>query len=142
MRHGDKLYDRWVRTHKTRSFVVDFHRYAAEAVALLEGLFHTGGPYQLSRCRTTATCARTRKPGPLRQGARRAGHGHRFCALPTGGHGQFTKAGPAQRELLVEIGASASRGILEEGPTGAARAPARIYASAIDATSPLAPYLL
>ena len=47
MRHGDKLYDRWVRTHKTRSFVVDFHRYAAEAVALLEGLFHTGGPYQL-----------------------------------------------------------------------------------------------
>ena len=28
MRHGDKLYDRWVRTHKTRSFVVDFHRYA------------------------------------------------------------------------------------------------------------------
>ena len=47
VRHGDKLYDRWVRTHKTRSFAVDFHRYASEAVALLEGILHSKPPHQL-----------------------------------------------------------------------------------------------
>ena len=89
MRHGDKLYDRWVRTHKTRSFVVDFHRYAAEAVALLEGLFHTGGPYQLLALSDDGDVREdAQNLGPRRAGQARVAHG------------QFTKAGPAHGHRL------------------------------------------
>ena len=46
IRHGDKMYDRWLRTHKTRSFAVDLPQYVSEALPLLR-LVGARAPYQV-----------------------------------------------------------------------------------------------
>jgi len=46
IRHGDKLYDRWIRIHKTRSFAVDLPSYVSEALPMLE-LLGAKKPYQI-----------------------------------------------------------------------------------------------
>ncbi|KAH8085077.1 hypothetical protein JL720_7797 [Aureococcus anophagefferens] len=46
IRHGDKLYDRWLRIHKTRSFAVDLPQYVSEALPLL-GLLGSERPHEV-----------------------------------------------------------------------------------------------
>ena len=46
IRHGDKLYDRWLKIHKTRSFAVDLPQYVSEALPLL-GLLGSAAPHEV-----------------------------------------------------------------------------------------------
>ena len=103
MRHGDKLYDRWVRTHKTRSFVVNFIDTRRRPWRYRRPLPH-GGPYQLLALSDD---------GDVREDARNLGPSVKARVAPATGivsaHCRreawtISKAGPAQRELLVEIG--------------------------------------
>ena len=46
IRHGDKMYDRWLKLHKTRAFAVDLPDYVSEAIPLLE-LVGSEPPHQI-----------------------------------------------------------------------------------------------
>ncbi|KAH8085112.1 hypothetical protein JL720_7836 [Aureococcus anophagefferens] len=63
IRHGDKLYDRWLRIHKTRSFAVDLPQYVSEALPLL-GLLGSERPHEVLLMSTTAAWSPTRPPSP------------------------------------------------------------------------------